>query len=186
MRSTLLPDGHPAQGINLAWYAFSVGSDRLLWILADRATKVELIEWVVLQGMLTPKCQMRARISPMGTEDVINIGIRGENDDLVSYVDFMFDMVEISAIQEVFAETLTQDDRTHLLERLETASEAPETGIAILPPVKPEVAQERLVGALVGLGFNKGQVKNFAGRIGNRLGVEKIENLIREGIQQLS
>jgi hypothetical protein len=186
MRPTILPDGHPAQGINLAWYLFSVGSDRLLWVLADRMAKVELIEWTVLQGLLTPKCQMRARVSPTGTEDVVNVGIRGENDDLASYVDFMFDMVDLTNIQEIFAETLTQDDRTHLVERLETASEASETSIAMLPPARPEVAQERLVGALTGLGFNKGQVKNFVGRVGNRLGVEKIENLIREGIQQLS
>jgi Holliday junction resolvasome RuvABC DNA-binding subunit len=98
--------------------------------------------------------------------------------------------VDLTTIQELFGESLTQEDRIHLLQRLDETPEVPEaastTEPAGTPPAKPEVAQERLVGALVGLGFNKGQVKNFAGRVGPRLGVEKIENLIREGIQQLS
>jgi hypothetical protein len=58
--------------------------------------------------------------------------------------------------------------------------------IVVEAPRATVTTDEKLVGALTGLGFRAGPVRAFAATVRTRIGVEPIEGLVREGIVQLS
>ena len=64
--------------------------------------------------------------------------------------------------------------------------EAPVQVTAPSPIPAPPVDDEKLIGALTGLGFRAGPVRAFAATVRARIGVEPIDGLVREGIMQLS
>lgn len=129
-----------------------------------------------------------------------SIGIRAETVEEVSYADFMTDFVDPErfladgAVSDSLKRSLSKEDRSYLREKIRLSRKTPDGPAEVRASeiTKPQISagtedvRIKLTGGLLHLGFKKSEVGSFVDGLGSRLKTEKVEDLLRLGIQELA
>ena len=204
----LLPQTHPSFGTKRALFTFALGQGPVR-VLAVEATN----EWAVLclesllqvDGKVSDTCQVL-----QVTRDYRSVGTRSELVSEVPFADFMTDIVDSGRMTndvvalEAFKNALSDEEAQTVKAKLGWASPAlpalpphvdfegePFPGLHVVadeptPTVVQNDQSDRLVSALVGLGFKKAEVREVVASLGSMVQTEDLHALIRESLRQLA
>ena len=196
---------HPSFGSRHIWFLFSVGnkSDRLGFVITEAGNRdaIYTLEEILEQhdGSVNDNCNIVAVFRDAGS-----IGIRNQEiATYVKYVDFLLDYVNPSyimsdiSIVECMGKSLSKEDRDYARAKMGSITPAvaddDDEGDSWevfneQKPVKNEPMEDTkdyhvLTGALESLGFKKPIIKKFVTKLGNRIGKEPIQSLIKEAVR---
>jgi hypothetical protein len=203
----MLPQTHPSFGTKRALFTFALGQGPIR-VLTVEATN----EWAVLcmesllqvDGKVSDNCQVLQVI-----RDYRSVGTRSELVSEVPFADFMTDLVDPHRMTgdvvalEAFKNALTDEEAQVVKAKLGCAPMAPPAlpphvdfegepfpGLHAVPEAAPVVVgddqSDRLVSALVGLGFKKTEVREVVASLGSMVQTEDLHALIRESLRQLA
>lgn len=208
--------GHPSYGCKHAWFMFGIrapggGVSRILLVEAKNAWAVQTLEIILAEdGAVSGTCSVL-----VVHRDCESIGIRAEIVQEVEWVDFMLDIVEHgrilanAVVSVAFRNSLTPEEQRYASKKIDAMNAAmraqavkktarapavaglPKKVVPAMPDASPIVCTDeaekiKLIGGLVHLGFKKQEVVRFVDSLGPRVGREKLEDLVRIGIQELA
>lgn len=197
---------HPSAKTPAAAFIFQA-ADGMLFVEANTNLAVQAMELLCADNCPADGLELLGVFRDYGT-----IGIRNDNLVGISYVEFLARIADkeklaiIPMLKECIAASLTEDDREQMasiIKHMKSSNEDDENNEynddenneddeddenpEIIDTRTQDKEQEkiRLMQALTGLGFQKKPVNAFITSINDRIGVDPIEKLIREGLRNL-
>lgn len=126
----LIGRDHPSYGVDHAWFLFSVTDvaagriSRLIYVEGKGPWAVQTIERIAYDGRVSPNCELLTVIREC------EIGIRSDMVEVVSYVDFMLDVVHPdrllrdALVTTAFRSSLSQEQIDYASKKLERGRQA--------------------------------------------------------------
>jgi hypothetical protein len=189
----ILYEGHPSFGTCRAVFVFALGQGptRIILVEAQNAWAVLCIERLLLaDGKVSKTCQSIGVI-----REYRNVGTRHEMAEEIPFVDFILDIVDMPKLMgdplvlETFSRSMSDNEREYALGKLQLIQKQDNSvsTLATPPIISGGLDQsEKLISALVGLGFKKTDIRQFVNKLGNKVKTDDLQSLIRIGLRELA